>query len=143
MITRRALFAAAAALPVAATGIGLHAAEPPLVIAPTVATPSSPSIPLKPGERLPDQYREIDPATGMQKGYAVLSPEERAKGFVRPVREVYTHLVCGRDTRMSRDIAETLARNPKFYSGGYCIGCRKHFPLSQFVWQGTTETVGS
>ena len=143
MITRRALFAASAALPVAATGLAGFAAEPPLVVAPAVTLPASPSIPLKPGERLPDPYREIDPATGMQKGYAVLSAEERAKGFVRPVREVYTHLVCGTDTRMSRDIAETLARNPKFYRGGYCIGCRNHFPLDQFVWQGTTETVGS
>lgn len=33
----------------------------------------------------------IDPATGMHKDYWVLSEEERAKGFVRPVRRTYVH----------------------------------------------------
>lgn len=35
---------------------------------------------------------------GQQKDYVVLSPAERAKGFVRPVRETYRHVgkqVCG------------------------------------------------
>jgi hypothetical protein len=31
-------------------------------------------------------------ATGMQKGYVVLSEEERAKGFVRPYRDSYWHV---------------------------------------------------
>ncbi len=34
----------------------------------------------------------IDPKTGMHKDYWVLSPEERAKGFVRPVRRTYKHV---------------------------------------------------
>jgi len=29
---------------------------------------------------------------GQQEGYVVLAEEERAKGFVRPVRLSYTHL---------------------------------------------------
>lgn len=36
---------------------------------------------------------------GMQKGYVVLAPEERAKGFVRPYRDAYRHIgrvVCGK-----------------------------------------------
>jgi hypothetical protein len=37
-------------------------------------------------------HTEIDPATGMQKGYVVLTAEERAKGFVKPVRRSYTHV---------------------------------------------------
>jgi len=39
---------------------------------------------------MPD-YRETD-ATGQQKAYVVLSAEERAKGFVRPVRRSYKHV---------------------------------------------------
>jgi hypothetical protein len=35
----------------------------------------------------------IDSVTGMQKDYLVLSEEERAKGFVRPVRTQYRHLL--------------------------------------------------
>lgn len=88
-------------------------------------------------------HREIDPATGLQKDYVVLSPEERAKGFVRPYRDSYIHKPCGALTKMHRDIAETYARDPSFYNGTFCVGCRKHFPLDQFVWDGTDEQVGS
>jgi hypothetical protein len=87
-------------------------------------------------------HREIDKSTGMQKAYIVLSPEERAKGFVRPVRQTYTHTVCHIDTHMGLALAETYARDPKFYDGTFCVHCRSHFPLDQFVWQGTDEQVG-
>ena len=80
---------------------------------------------------------------GQQKGYVVLSPEERAKGFVRPVRRSYRHLKCGTVTTMGQALAETYARDPKFYSGTFCCHCAAHYPLSEFVWSGTTETVGS
>jgi hypothetical protein len=52
------------------------------------------------GSPVTDEHREIDPATGQQKGYVVLSEEERAKGFVRPVRRSYIHdgrEICGHD----------------------------------------------
>jgi hypothetical protein len=48
------------------------------------------------GSPVTPDHREINPATGQQKGYVVLSAEERAKGFVRPVRRTYTHEKCGR-----------------------------------------------
>lgn len=35
---------------------------------------------------------ETDPNTGQQKCYLILSEEERAKGFVRPVRSSYKHV---------------------------------------------------
>lgn len=83
-------------------------------------------------------------ANGQQKDYIVLTPEERAKGFVRPLRRSYIHTVCGGDTRMSQEIAETYARDPKFYGGTFCVGCGKHFPLDQFVWKDApNEQVGS
>ena len=34
----------------------------------------------------------IDPATGQNKDYWILSADERAKGFVRPVRRSYRHV---------------------------------------------------
>lgn len=96
------------------------------------------------GSPVSDDHREINPATGQQKDYVVLSAEERAKGFVRPVRRTYTHRVCGTDTTMGLAIAETYARDPGFYTGGtFCIHCRIHRPLSEFVWKGTQEMVGS
>lgn len=95
------------------------------------------------GSPVTPDHREIDPATGQQKGYVVLSEEERAKGFVRPLRDSYVHNTCGQVTKMGRAIAETYAREPGFYSGTFCVSCCNHFPLDQFVWAGTTDRVGS
>lgn len=142
---------------------------------------------------------------GQQESYIVLSDEERAKGFVRPVRQSYihvgrtlshfkgiyrmltddekseypnknyvavmTHLVnedgsfkggsyvtqkeldawkagarvggCGALTTMALAIAETYARDPKFYGATFCCGCGAHLPVNEFFWDGTTEEVGS
>ena len=92
-----------------------------------------------PGDR---SHTELK-ANGQQRDYVVLSPEERAKGFVRPVRSSYIHRPCGGSTRISRSIAETYARDPRFYSGTFCCHCASHFPLDEFVWEGTSEQVGS
>lgn len=80
---------------------------------------------------------------GQQRGYVVLCPDERAKGFVRPYRDSYIHTKCGALTKMSQAIAETYARDPTFYSGTFCCACGAHFPVSEFVWDGTDEAVGS
>ena len=92
------------------------------------------------------------------KKYLVLSEEERAKGFVRPVRRAYRHVGsqgdrhpalqdpntngCGAVTTMSMAIAETYAREPKFYGYTYCVYCQKHLPVGEFVWE-DGEVVGS
>lgn len=105
-----------------------------------------PKTTLTDGRPVAPDHREIDPATGQQKGYVVLSAEERAKGFVRPVRDSYTHELCGTETKMGRALAETYARDPEFYNGTFCAFCRQHFPvglLGQFVWAGTREKVGT
>lgn len=134
--------------------------------------------------------------------YLVLSEEELAKGFVRPVRTSYVHVGrkidleggviepisekdalrhgpvgkyvaflkypesksplvgraltqeqvdsmgkytggCGVLTRMNQTIAETYARDPKFYGATYCMGCQKHLDVNEFTWDGTNQKVGS
>ena len=98
------------------------------------------------GTPVTDSHREIDPATGLQKGYVVLSEEERAKGLVRPIRASYVHEVCQGITTMAPSIAETYARKPDFYTGTYCSICRTHFPVGEhgeFVWLETNEKVGT
>ena len=96
------------------------------------------------GNPIPDDYSHTElKDNGQQKGYVVLSEEDRTKGFIRELRFEYKHLTCGSITRMSQAIAETYAIEPKFYSGTFCIGCKKHFPLSEFVWKDTEEVVGS
>lgn len=105
-----------------------------------------PKTTLTDGSPVTPEHREIDPRTGMQKGYVVLSEDERAKGFLEPVRESYVHDRCGSITVMGRSLAETYARDPFFYSGTFCCGCGKHFPVGEdgeFVWFGTDQKVGT
>lgn len=80
--------------------------------------------------------------------YLVLSDEERARGFVRPVRRSYVHARelggCGAVTTMNQAIAETYARDPHFYGATYCVSCRKHLPVGddgEFVWDGPYDPV--
>ena len=135
-------------------------------------------------------------ASGQHQAYWILSTEERAKGFVRPVRTRYVHVGvrpqfptrqlnaeehdlhdgygekyvafeeypeselprtgrywtesklksgCGVVTAMSETIAETYARDPKFYGSTFCMGCRTHIPVEEFVWDEgkLTERIGS
>lgn len=87
-------------------------------------------------------HRELLP-NGQQKDYVVLCPQERAKGFVRPIRRSYRHKTCHSITTMGLALAETYARDPQFYSGTFCCTCGAHFPLDQFVWEGTEEILGT
>lgn len=96
------------------------------------------------GGAVTEDHRELK-ENGQQKGYVVLSEAERAKGFVRPFRDAYRHLKCGKITTMSRDIAATYARDPGFYSGTFCTTCRAHFPVGEngeFTWYEMDGTEG-
>lgn len=88
------------------------------------------------------------------EAYLVLSEAERAKGYLRPVRNTYRHVGaltqletdsgtpshqvrtggCGTTTTMGAAIAETYARDPWHYGSTYCVTCQKHRPLKEFVW---------
>jgi hypothetical protein len=96
------------------------------------------------GEPVPEDgsHMKLRP-DGQQEGYVVLTPEERAKGFIQPVRNKYVHKTCGVVTRMGDALSETYARDPWFYSGTFCVGCGTHFPLAEFTWSGTDESLSS
>ena len=101
----------------------------------------------------PRLTRGVDSAPAPQaEAYLVLSTEELAKGYVRPLRRSYVHSNpdstlkpsgCGVKTTMSEKIAQTYARDPKFYQGTYCAGCKMHLANEQFTWDGTDDVVGS
>lgn len=100
-----------------------------------------------------------DRGDGQHGAYWVLTEDERAKGFVRPVRDTYQHVGpppegsadrqgkgCGTTTTMSRPIAETYAAQPDYYGSTFCVKCGGHFKvgeLGEFVWAGTKERVGT
>lgn len=86
--------------------------------------------------------------SGQHGAYWVLSDEERKRDWVRPLRTSYRHLKCYADTSMSTKIAETYARDPRFYGNTFCSYCKDHRPVSEFIWldangKPTTEAVGS
>lgn len=74
--------------------------------------------------------------------YLVMPEGERVARFQRPVRRTYVHQTCGRATTMGLELAETYAADPAFYGATYCVGCRMHRPVSEFLWE-DGEVVGS
>jgi hypothetical protein len=99
-----------------------------------------------PGYERAEAPQPIDPATGQNKDHWVLPEEERAKGYIRPIRRGTTHQKCGATTYMPVACAETYARDPKFYAKTFCCTCVDYFPVGphgEFVWEGTNEKVGT
>lgn len=88
-----------------------------------------------------------DEPTPMHEVYLVLDDEDRAKGFVRPLRTSYMHTKCGSVTTMALAIAETYARDPSFYGATFCVHCSMHRPVGaegEFVWDdGSGQKVGT
>lgn len=99
--------------------------------------PSDPCVNRGPADTEPVEQHET---------YLVLSDEERAQGFVRPLRASYIHTEgCGAVTTMNSAIAETYARQPDFYGATYCTGCRMHRPVGaagEFDWIESDGTTG-
>lgn len=95
----------------------------------------------------PNRDREGTPtsvrrADGQYADHWVLPPEERAKGYVRPVRVSYVHLKCGVQTSMPIGCAETYARDPSYYGSTFCCGCGGYYPVGEsgeFVWDDGTK----
>ena len=135
---------------------------------------------------------EINESSGQHGAYWVLSEEERAKGFVNPVKESYVHVGirpkyplcdlderqkelygdtdwvkyeeypedsgengqgrfwtqaeldsgCGTVTTMGLALAETYAREPRYYGSTFCCNCNDHIGVKEFVWEGTEIRLG-
>lgn len=56
--------------------------------------------------------------------------------FEQEPRSTYIHTVedCGTRTSMSTDLAESVARDPTYYSKAFCTGCNKHVPVGEVEW---------
>jgi len=59
------------------------------------------------GRPIYPEHRELK-SNGQQKDYIVLSENERAKGFIRPVRRSYMHLKCGATTTMDKNHSRNI-----------------------------------
>lgn len=79
----------------------------------------------------------------IKKATYILTDKERDRGYVRPVRQTYTHKKCGKDTMLAIALAQGFAGDLSFLREAYCTTCGKHFPVSDFLWEETEEEVGS
>lgn len=94
-------------------------------------------------EELAKAPQAVDPITGQHGAHWVLSDEDLASGYIRPVRLSYLHRKCGKVTSMPIRIAQTYAKQPDFYSRTFCCECREYQPVSQFEWLDDKTTLGS
>jgi hypothetical protein len=99
----------------------------------------------RPGEEADISILTDGPRKGQQRDYRVLCEGERAIGYVRPFRDAYKHLACGKITTMGKALAETYARDPSFYGATFCSTCCAHFPVGEdgeFVWYEMDGSIG-
>ncbi len=86
-------------------------------------------------------------ADGQNADHYVLCREDRAQGYVEPVRVKYIHETCGVVTSMPLACAETYAAQPEYYGSTFCCGCGGYFPVGetgQFIWDdGSKQKVGT
>lgn len=55
--------------------------------------------------------------------------------FVQEPRSTYTHADgCGSRTSMTDALAESVARDPTFYTKTFCSGCGEHVPVGEVEW---------
>lgn len=84
---------------------------------------------------------------GQNADHYVLCPEDRAKGYVEPVRVDYIHEKCGSVTTMPLACAETYAARPEYYGSTFCCTCGGYFPVGEngeFIWNdGSRQKVGT
>lgn len=72
----------------------------------------------------------------MQPVFPALSAEETARGFIRPLRNIYRHSTCRGATVITWDVAESFARDPEFHVVVRC-GCCGWKPAAEFTWFGS------
>lgn len=73
-------------------------------------------------------------------------PQDEQQGLGRYWTAAQLKSGCGAVTTMGNALAETYARNPSFYGATFCCRCGGHFQVGahgEFVWEGTTERVGT
>jgi hypothetical protein len=87
------------------------------------------------------KYGVDDKPVEQNSVYLVLSEEELSKGYLKPFRTSYKHLACNSVTTIGEKLSATYARDPWFYGATYCVHCRMHRPLIEFVWEPDGESM--
>lgn len=78
---------------------------------------------------------DFDYGDRLEDGQFENYPTTDSGEFSQPVRKSYVHEECGKTTGMSRDIAESVARDPHQYGKTFCAECGEHVPVSEVHWK--------
>ena len=102
-------------------------------------------------EKLNQPYNSEDGRTYVAKVVILLDIDGKPKCWGFLTQREYDQYIktngyvggCFEETKMGIELAETYARDPKFYGATYCIKCKMHLPVSEFSWIDDGELVGS
>ena len=84
----------------------------------------------------------------MEYGYVKYEDYEGEEG--KPLGRFWTQAQldkvgngCRVSTKMGLELCETYAKQPSFYGRTFCVGCREHLDVEEFVWDEDGQRVGS
>ena len=79
---------------------------------------------------------------GQMTDHVTTREQERFKGSLHDVPQVYVHSVCGGATGMPEEIIRSYLANPFLYSHKtFCTGCNDYVHMGECTWQETGEQV--
>lgn len=80
---------------------------------------------------------------GQQTDYATLPEDERERGDLDGVPQVYMHKKCQGATGMPEEIIRSYLKNPYLYMADatFCCECGRHVPFRECVWVETGENL--
>jgi hypothetical protein len=81
-------------------------------------------------------------ADGQQKDHVTNAPDDRYRGPLDKVPQVYNHPLCGGSTRMPEEIVRSYLANPLLYvDRTFCTGCGDYVDSAELFWIRTGENL--
>lgn len=69
------------------------------------------------------------------KEEAKLTEAMKSQGYVRPVRRIYKHEKCGKQSALGIRLAEEYAKQPEYNKTAFCCDCGKQYNVAEYKWE--------
>jgi hypothetical protein len=87
------------------------------------------------------QHTQLLP-DGQMQDHINLREEERYRGSLAKVPQVYEHKSCGGMTQMPEEVIRSYLADPFLYNdSSFCTGCNRYVPTQELFWMETGESV--
>ena len=81
-------------------------------------------------------------ADGQHKDHVTNAPDDRYRGSLDEVPQVYRHTPCDGRTRMPEEIIRSYLVNPLLYNDRtFCTGCQDYVDTAELFWTTTGENL--